>query len=61
MTPLRQRMIDDMRVWNFSAKPSESTSVRSPTSQFFGQSPELLGPADVRTYQVYLSQQKSAS
>ena len=62
MTPLRQRMIEDLRLRNRSAN-TQRLYVRQVAkfAQFFGRSPELLGPEDVRTYQVYLSQQKCAS
>jgi integrase/recombinase XerD len=62
MTPLRQRMIEDMRLRNLSAN-TQRLYVRQVArfAQFFGKSPELLGPEEVRSYQVYLSQQKSAS
>lgn len=62
MTPLRQRMIEDMRLRNLSAN-TERLYVRQVArfARFFGKSPELLGLEDVHSYQVYLSQQKSAS
>jgi site-specific recombinase XerD len=55
-------MIEDLRLRNRSAN-TQRLYVRQVArfAQFFGRSPELLGPEDVRTYQVYLSQQKCAS
>jgi len=55
-------MIEDLRLRNRSAN-TQRLYVRqfARFAQFFGKSPELLGPEDVRTYQVYLSQQKCAS
>lgn len=62
MTPLRQRMIEDMRLRNLSANTRKLYIHQvARFAQFFGKSPELLGPEEVRTYQVYLSQQKFAS
>jgi integrase/recombinase XerD len=62
MTPLRQRMIDDMRVRNLSPltiKLYIDAAIKF--SQFFHKSPALLGPEEVRTYQLYLINQKKAS
>lgn len=62
MTPLRQRMIEDMRVRNLSPHTQRLYVERvAKFAQYFGKSPELLGPEDVRTYQVYLTYQKGAS
>jgi integrase/recombinase XerD len=62
MTALRQRMIEDMRVRNLSPYTQRLYVDRvAKFAQYFGKSPELLGPEDVRTYQVYLIHQKGAS
>ena len=62
MTPLRQRMIEDMRVRNLSSNTQRLYVERvAKFAQYFGKSPELLGTEDVRTYQVYLTHQKGAS
>lgn len=62
MTPLRQRMLEDMRVRNFSENTQHSYIYRvAKFAQHFGKSPELLGPEDVRTFQVYLKEQKNVS
>lgn len=55
MTPLRQRMIDDLRFRNRSPRTIEtyvSHVVRF--AKFHGRSPDLLGPEDVRAYQKHL-------
>jgi site-specific recombinase XerD len=62
MTPLRQRMLDDMRVRNLSPNAQQLYMDRvAKFAQYFDKSPELLGPEDIRTYQVYLINQKRAS
>lgn len=59
MTPLRQRMTEDMRVRNLA--PNTQTSYVQQVSLFarhFNKSPELLGPEEIRTYQLYLTDEK---
>ena len=59
MTPLRQRMIEDMQIRNLS--PHTRDSYVQQVSQFahhFGKSPVELGPKDIRTYQVYLTNER---
>jgi integrase/recombinase XerD len=54
MTSLRQRFTEDMQIRNLAVNTQESY-VRQ-VSQFarhFNQSPELLGPEQIRAYQVY--------
>src|SRR3990172_12030849 len=62
MSPLRQRMIEDMQVRNLSPRTIECY-VRHVASfaKHFGRSPDQLGLDEVRAYQVYLVQQKKAS
>jgi integrase/recombinase XerD len=62
MTPLRQRMLDDMQVRNFA--PRTITSYVAHVSQFaryFGRSPEQLGPEEIRRYQIHLTQEKKVA
>ena len=62
MTPLRQRMIEDMRVRNRSPKTEQLyISAVASFARFFGKSPELLGSEDVRTFQVYLTTERRVS
>src|SRR5437867_2478238 len=59
MTPLRQRMIEDMKVRNLA--PLTQAAYVHQVSMFarhFGRSPEALGPEEIRTYQVYLATEK---
>ena len=59
MTPLRLRMIEDLQVRNLSV--NTQTSYLDQVSRFarhFGKSPEDLGPEDIRSYQVYLTNEK---
>ena len=60
MTPLRQRMTEDMQVRNLS--PDTQTSYTQQVSLFaryFRRSPEQLGPEEIRAYQVYLTNEKN--
>lgn len=59
MTPLRQRMIEDMRIRNLA--PLTQTAYVEHVLRFacyFGRSPEQLGPAEIRTWLVHLAQDK---
>ena len=59
MTPLRQRMIEDMQVRNLSA--NTQASYLQQVSLFachFDKSPHLLGSEDIRVYQLYLTNEK---
>jgi integrase/recombinase XerD len=62
MTPLRQRMIDDMQIRNLSPRTIECYTYHVGCfAKHFGRSPEKLGTEEVRSYQVYLVQEKKAS
>ena len=62
MTPLRQRMIEDMRLRNYADKTIEVYVERVATfAKHFGKSPERLDAADVRAYLLFLIQEKNAS
>src|ERR1700686_4985315 len=59
ITPLRQRMTEDMQVRNLAL--NTQTSYVQQVSLFarhFNKSPELLGPEDIRSYQVYLTNER---
>jgi site-specific recombinase XerD len=62
MTPLRQRTLEEMQIRNLS--PETQRSYLGHISLFarhFGKSPELLGPDEIRAYQVYLVREKQLS
>ena len=59
MTSLRQRFIQDMQLRNFSPVTQASyTREVSGFARHFNKSPELLGPEQIRAYQVYLRNEK---
>jgi len=59
VTPLRQRMIDDLKIRNRSPR-TIGTYVQHVVqfARHFGRSPELLGPEEVRQYQLHLLERK---
>jgi integrase/recombinase XerD len=59
VTPLRQRMIDDMTVRNF-APNTILCYLKQVTyfAQHFGRSPHRLGPEEIRSYQIYLAKER---
>jgi integrase/recombinase XerD len=59
MTILRQRMSEDMQVRNFSQNTQLSYLQQvSLFARHFGKSPAVLGPEEIRTYQIYLTNEK---
>jgi site-specific recombinase XerD len=55
-------MIEDMKVRNFSLNTQNIYVDRvAKYAQHFGKSPELLGPEEIRTYQLYLINVKNAA
>src|SRR6476660_5891049 len=62
MTTLRQRMIDDLKVRNRSLRTIQSYIAHVANfARHFGKSPELLGPEEIRQYQVYLVNERHVS
>lgn len=60
MTQLRQHMSEDMEVRNLALNAQLSYLQQvSLFARHFGKSPDLLGREDIRTYQVYLTNEKS--
>src|SRR5690242_15900314 len=59
MTPLRQRMTEDMQVRNLALNTQASYLQQvSLFARHFNKSPEALGPEEIRTYQVYLTNER---
>ena len=59
MTPLRRRMIEDMQIRNLA--PRIQACYVEQVDRFarhFRKSPELLGPAEIRAWQIYLARDK---
>jgi len=55
LSPLRRRMIEDMRVRNMSPATQQSyISGVLKFSRYFGKSPDQLGLEDVRSFQIHL-------
>jgi site-specific recombinase XerD len=55
MTPLRQRLIDDLRLRNYATRTIETYVSRiAAFAKHFGKSPDLLGPEEVRAFQLHL-------
>jgi integrase/recombinase XerD len=62
MTTLRQRMTDDMQIRNLS--PNTQLCYLQQVSLFarhFGKSPAVLGQEEIRSYQLYLTNEKKLS
>jgi site-specific recombinase XerD len=59
MTPLRKRMTEDMQMRNLAINTQMSYLQQvSLFARHFNKSPEMLGPEDIRAYQVYLTNEK---
>jgi site-specific recombinase XerD len=59
MTPLRQRLLEDMQIRNLSVNTQRSYVEQvSRFARHFSQSPLTLGPEEIRAYQVYLTNEK---
>lgn len=59
MSPLRRRLIEDMQIRNLA--PSTQRAYVAQLVHFacyFRKSPDLLGPAEIRAYLIYLAQEK---
>jgi site-specific recombinase XerD len=59
MTALRQRMLEDLRIRNY-APTTVACYIRSVAefSQHFNQSPDQLGPEEIRSWQLFLLNEK---
>ena len=62
MSSLRQRMIDDLKVRNYSEKTiKEYVGHVARFARHFGTAPNQLGPDHIRDYQIHLVREKKAS
>ena len=62
ISPLRQRMIDDMTLRKLNPR-TQAGYLRSVVrfTRFFGQSPDLASPEDLRAFQLHLVEQGASS
>ena len=59
MTPLRQRMTEDMQVRNLSPRTQATYILQvSLFARHFHRLPQGMGPEEIRAYQVFLVKQK---
>jgi integrase/recombinase XerD len=59
MTPLRQRMLEDMQLRNLSPNTQEAyVRAVAKFAQHFGKSPEVLGPPEIRAYLLAQTQRR---
>jgi integrase/recombinase XerD len=59
VTPLRQRFVDDLRLRNYAQRTIETyVGCVARFARHFGRSPDLLGPEDVRTFQLHLLERR---
>lgn len=62
MTELRLRMSQDLKIRNYSpATIQQYLTAVAAFARHFGRSPDLLGPEEVRTYQVHLVEERKLS
>ena len=62
MTPLRQRTLEEMQIRNLSPETQRAYIGQiSLFARHLGKSPELLGPDEIRAYQLYLVRDKQLS
>ena len=61
MTPLHQRFVEDLRLRNYSPRTIEIYVAHvARFAKHFGKSPDLLGPDEMRAFQLHLLQKKAS-
>lgn len=59
MTPLRERFVDDLRLRNYAPRTIATYVAKvARFAKHFGRSPEVLGPEDVRAFQLHLLERR---
>ena len=59
MTILRQRMLDDLRIRNYAPSTVECyVRAVAEFAKHFNQSPDQLGPEEIRIWQLFLLKEK---
>ena len=62
MSVLRQRMLEDLSIRNYAPRTKERyIACVAQFAQHFHKSPDLLGPMEIRSYQVHLVDKKKCS
>jgi integrase/recombinase XerD len=62
VTPLRQRMLEDLQIRNYAASTVRAYVLRvAEFAKHFGKSPDQLGAEHIREYQLFLTKQKRVS
>jgi len=62
MSELRKRFVEDLQLRNYARRTIETyTRQVAGFARHFGRSPEELGPEEIRSYQLYLVQEKGVS
>ena len=57
MTPLRQRLLEDLRLRNYAPRTAEAyVAAVVKLTRFCGRSPDQLGAEDIRSFQLHLRQ-----
>ncbi|MCP5191050.1 MAG: phage integrase N-terminal SAM-like domain-containing protein, partial [Pseudomonadales bacterium] len=62
MTPLRQRMLEDMQLHGLAPKTQQAyaTAVRQ-LAEYYGKSPDLIDEDELRDYFLYLKNEKKVA
>ena len=62
MKPILDCLLDDMRLRNLAISTQSSYVYHvSMFTRYFGKSPDIIGPSEIRSYQLYLSMEKRAA